>query len=76
MKKPFHNIVPLDESQLKMDWTMVRVHGVGLINRAAAKTSLNICYINSIIQCLANTAPFVQWLLNDDIHSACKLSIE
>jgi ubiquitin C-terminal hydrolase len=59
-----------------MNWTIVRVHGVGLINRGTTKESLNICYINSIIQCLANTAPFVQWLLNDDIHDKCELSIE
>ncbi|CAF4367646.1 unnamed protein product, partial [Adineta steineri] len=51
-----------------MDWRIVHVHGTGLINRNSGKICLNICYINSIIQCLANTAPFVQWLLANDIH--------
>ena len=50
LKKPAHNILPLEESQLKMDWTMVRVHGAGLINKYGPKKCLNICYINSIIQ--------------------------
>ncbi len=43
-KKPFHNILPLEDSQLNMNWTIVRVHGVGLINRGTTKESLNICY--------------------------------
>ena len=63
----------MEKSHLKMDWTIVQIHGLGLINQDSTKTSLNICYINSMIQCLANTAPFVQWLLNDEIHGACKL---
>jgi ubiquitin C-terminal hydrolase len=55
---------------------MMRTCGVGLNNKDAAKKCRNICYINSIIQCLANTAPFVQWLLNNDLHGKCKYSIK
>jgi ubiquitin C-terminal hydrolase len=55
-----------------MEWTVIRIRGLGLSNTNSAKKCLNICYINSIIQCLANTAPFTQWLLNDDDHDICK----
>ncbi|CAF2637171.1 unnamed protein product [Rotaria sp. Silwood2] len=52
LKKIFHDTVPLTSSQLKMEWSITRVHGLGL----------------------TNTAPFVQWLLNDDFHNICTLT--
>ncbi|CAF4164381.1 unnamed protein product [Rotaria sp. Silwood2] len=73
-KKLCHNVCQLEPSQLKLEWLLTNVHGLGLINTNIEKRCLNICYINSIIQCLANTAPFVQWLLNDDIHGTCTLT--
>ena len=59
-----------------MEWSVTNVRDVGLNNRNTLKQSLNICYINAIVQYLANTAPFVEWLLNDDNHRICKQSIK
>ena len=42
------------------------------MNRNSKTKCLNICYTNSIIQCPANAAPFVQWVLNNDFHGKCK----
>ncbi|CAF3689036.1 unnamed protein product [Rotaria sordida] len=74
LKKLFHDTAPLTSSQLNMEWSITHVHGLGLNNTNAAKKCLNICYMNSIIQCLANAAPFVQWLMNDDLHRTCTLT--
>lgn len=52
-----------------MQWVSLNQHGIGLQNNGPKKSQQNICYLNSIVQCLANTAPFAQWLLygaNDD----------
>ena len=76
LKKLFHNTVPLTLIQLRMDWSITRVHGTGLINTNRRRQCLNICYINLIIQCLANIASFVEWLLDKDIHVECKLCTE
>ncbi|CAF4789416.1 unnamed protein product, partial [Rotaria magnacalcarata] len=54
--------------ELEMEWSITHKHGLGLSNTNKQKQCLNICYINSIIQCLANIAPFVQWLLNKENH--------
>ncbi|CAF4088654.1 unnamed protein product [Adineta steineri] len=75
-KKCSHKLIHSEKYQLKMDWRIVHVHGTGLINRDSGKICLNICYINSIIQCLANTAPFVQWLLDNDIHATCEITTD
>ncbi|CAF0902184.1 unnamed protein product [Adineta steineri] len=75
-KKCSHKLIHSQKYQLKMDWRIVHVHGTGLINRNSGKICLNICYINSIIQCLANTAPFVQWLLANDIHDTCEITAD
>ncbi|CAF1049511.1 unnamed protein product [Rotaria sordida] len=74
LKKLFHDTAPLTSSQLNMEWSITHVHDLGLNNTNAAKKCLNICYMNSIIQCLANAAPFVQWLMNDDLHRTCTLT--
>ncbi|CAF4499515.1 unnamed protein product, partial [Rotaria sp. Silwood2] len=74
-KKLFHGNTPITRSQLKMEWSITHVHGVGLNNTDKAKKCLNICYINGIIQCLANIPPFVQWLLDDHIHHKCTFTI-
>ncbi|CAF2149342.1 unnamed protein product [Rotaria magnacalcarata] len=57
-----------------MEWSITHKHGLGLSNTNKQKQCLNICYINSIIQCLANIAPFVQWLLNKENHMTCTLT--
>jgi len=72
LKKLFHHIHPLIQSELKLEWSLVRVHGIGLLNKDLTKKCLNLCYMNSVIQCLANTAPFVQWLVNEENHGSCK----
>ena len=59
-----------------MNRSITRVHGTGLINTNRGRQRLNICYINSIIQSLANVASFVEWLLDKDIHVQRKLCIE
>ncbi|CAF2908496.1 unnamed protein product [Rotaria sp. Silwood2] len=51
-----------------MEWTILHRPGCGLNNKDAKGACKNMCYINAIIQCLANTAPFVQWLLMDRGH--------
>jgi len=72
LKKLIHHIHPLIESELKLEWSLVQVHGIGLLNKDLTGKCLNLCYMNSIIQCLANTAPFVQWLVNEKNHDSCK----
>src|SRR5689334_22824727 len=42
LKKLFHNILPFEESNLKMAWTMKRVYGVGLNNKDTVRKCLNI----------------------------------
>ncbi|CAF5044622.1 unnamed protein product, partial [Rotaria sp. Silwood1] len=73
LKKLCHHIHPLIESELKLEWSLVHVRGIGLLNKDLTKC-LNLCYMNSVIQCLANTAPFVQWLLNEENHGSCELT--
>ncbi|CAF3553648.1 unnamed protein product [Rotaria sp. Silwood1] len=54
-----------------MNWTCLKQHGIGLENCGRKKSQQNICYLNAIIQCLANTAPFAQWLLRDANDDQC-----
>lgn len=70
LNKLYHHIHPFTTSQLKLDWSLVHVCGIGLLNRDSRKC-LNLCYMNSVIQCLANTAPLVQWLVNEESHGSC-----
>lgn len=71
--KPHHRTKPLARDEVSTGWSMVHTHGVGLRNTDTDGKSLNICYINGVIQCLANTAPLAQWLLDDRNHRTCKL---
>lgn len=73
-KKTYHPIAPITSSNLKLNWSLVKTHPVGLINRDETGRCINICYLNSIIQCLGNAAPFAQWLISNDSHLTCKLS--
>jgi len=73
-KRLYHPIAPLTPSKLKLNWSMVKTHGVGLINKDGSRKCLNICYMNAIVQCLSNAAPFVQWLINNNYHLTCKSS--
>ncbi|CAF3361948.1 unnamed protein product [Rotaria socialis] len=73
LKKLFHNIMLVASFELEMEWSITHKHGLGLSNTNTRKQCLNICCINAIIQCLANIAPFVQWLLNKEIHMSCTL---
>ncbi|CAF3597916.1 unnamed protein product [Rotaria sordida] len=73
LNKLCHHIHPLIESELKLEWSLVHVRGIGLLNKDLTKC-LNLCYMNSVIQCLANTAPFVQWLVNEENHGSCELT--
>ncbi|CAF1474305.1 unnamed protein product [Adineta steineri] len=74
MKKPYHHTHSATLSELQLNWSLVGVRGVGLTNTDTSKKCRNICYINAIVQCLANTAPFVEWLLNSSSHGVCELT--
>jgi len=54
-----------------MSWRILNTHGGGLNNHNEYGESKNICYINSIIQSLANTATFVEWLLDNYSPDHC-----
>jgi ubiquitin C-terminal hydrolase len=54
-----------------MEWNVLTQHGLGLHNHGHAKHQQNKCYLNAIIQCLANTAPFAQWLLCEAEDNQC-----
>lgn len=43
--------------KLTMNWDLLRKQMIGLANKDGTT-----CYINSLIQCLANTPPLVDWL--------------
>ncbi|CAF2647245.1 unnamed protein product [Rotaria sp. Silwood2] len=60
--RPYHRTSISSFSDL-MNWTCLNQHGIGLENCGRRKSQQNICYLNAIFQCLANTAPFAQWLL-------------
>lgn len=69
-----HQAKPIDSSQFQMKWQMMHSVGSGLSNKDAHGFCRNICYINSIIQILAVTAPFVQWLFTDGVDIQCEYS--
>lgn len=71
--KPHHRIKSLNSDWLAMEWSAVHGPGMGLRNKDEEGQSLNICYINGVLQCLAHTPPFAPWLLNDHAHGECKL---
>jgi ubiquitin C-terminal hydrolase len=71
-KKPYHQAGVFSECQAQMEWKIVHMPGCGLINQDENGNCKNMCYINAIIQCFANTAPFVQWLLADRAIDKCK----
>ena len=71
--KPHHRTKPLARDEVSTGWSMVHTHGVGLCHTDRDGKGLNICYINGVIQCLANTAPLAQWMLDDCNHRTCKL---
>jgi ubiquitin C-terminal hydrolase len=71
-KKPYHQAGEFTKYCAQMEWTVTHVPGVGLNNIDNRGNCKNICYINAIIQCFANTAPFVNWLLTDRSHDKCK----
>ncbi|CAF1219630.1 unnamed protein product [Rotaria sordida] len=73
--RPYHRTSISSFSDL-MNWTYLNQHGIGLENCGRKKTEQNICYLNAIIQCLANTAPFAQWLLCDANDDQCQLKID
>lgn len=58
-----------------MNWTILNQHGLGLDNGGQKKSQQNKCYLNAIIQCLANTAPFAQWLLCEVNDDQCKSDV-
>jgi ubiquitin C-terminal hydrolase len=58
-----------------MNWTVVNQHGLGLDNSGQRNNQQNKCYLNAIVQCLANTAPFAQWLLYDAEDNQCMYAI-
>lgn len=71
-KKSHHSILPITSSILHLNWCMIQNRGIGLINQNEKGECLNICYINSVIQCLANSPPFAQWLLDHNNHFTCE----
>ena len=68
--RPHHRASTSSLSNL-MEWNVLNQHGLGLDNHGKEKHQQNKCYLNSIIQCLANTAPFAQWLLCDGEDAEC-----
>lgn len=53
---------------LAINWNMLRKQMIGLTNH-----DHKTCYINSALQCLANTPPLVDWLFSQlDKLNTCK----
>lgn len=75
-KKRYHCISPFTAADLQLGWSIECSRGVGLINTDKSKRCLNICYINSVLQCLAYAPTFAQWLSNDCFHDRCKSPIK
>lgn len=73
IEKPYHRADVFSEHQAQMEWTMLNMPGYGLTNKDVKGNCMNICYINAVVQCLANTAPFVQWLLTNSYADKCNL---
>ena len=71
--KPHHRTKQLAPEDVSTRWSMVHTAGVGLRNTDRDGKCLNICYMNGVIQCLANATSLAQWLLDDRIHGTCKL---
>jgi len=68
----YHQVGLFSEHHIQMEWIILNKPGCGLLNKDEEGVCKNMCYINAIIQCLANTAPFVQWLLSDRAGDTCK----
>lgn len=72
LKYYYHRIKPLTCDELVTEWSTVQYPGFGLINRSQDGSSLNICYVNAVIQCLAYAPMFTEWCLNTVVHGLCK----
>ena len=68
----YHRAAVLNSSQIQMEWKTLHTVGCGLSNTDELGACRNVCYINAVIQCLAVTAPFVQWLCSEAVATACK----
>jgi ubiquitin C-terminal hydrolase len=68
----YHQVGVFSERHIQMEWTILNKPGCGLTNKDEERICKNMCYINAIIQCLANTAPFVEWLLSDRAGDRCE----
>ena len=68
----YHQTNEFSECPEQMAWTSFRMPGSGLSNKDEKGACKNMCYINSIVQCFANTAIFVQWLFMDLTNDKCK----
>ncbi|CAF4522949.1 unnamed protein product, partial [Rotaria sp. Silwood2] len=47
----------VSQEEIFMNWNDLRSHVIGLSNPGK-----NLCYINAVLQCLADTPPFINWL--------------
>ena len=68
----YHQTGEFSESCAQMRWTILNKPGCGLNNKDEQGSCKNLCFINAIVQCLANTAPFAQWLLTNPVHTKSK----
>ena len=68
----FHGTNASPVAQVKKEWVIVKHVGRGLNNKTRQGFCQNICYMNSIIQSLAVSALFVQWLFAEDFAVKCE----
>lgn len=71
----FHRTNVFNVAEVKMEWSVVKHVGRGLNNKTRQSVCQNICYMNSIIQCISVSAPFVQWLFTEDFAAKCESNI-
>jgi ubiquitin C-terminal hydrolase len=48
---------------MELSWTLIHSHGIGLANNGIRDK--NLCFINSVVQCLAHTSALAQWLVTE-----------
>lgn len=69
VEKQSHSSDPIDD--LTINWNLLRKQMIGLTNNDGTT-----CYINSALQCLANTPPLVDWLFSQlDKLNTCKWQV-